>query len=72
MESWIFSQGINLANIIKDLRLNEETGKPVLVESIEKLKAHSTGTAPLSDDDFEAVVADITQECDKVGQSSAR
>lgn len=33
------AQGINLANIIKDLNINEETGKPVLNETIEQLKA---------------------------------
>lgn len=32
------AQGINLANIIKDLKINEETGKPILNETIEKLK----------------------------------
>jgi len=31
-------KGINLANIVKDLRINEETGQPILNESIEKLK----------------------------------
>lgn len=61
------SQGINLANIIKDLTLNPETGKPVLVESIDKLKAHSDGTEPLNDDAFEKVIDEITTECDKVG-----
>lgn len=55
-----------MANIIKDLTLNEVTGKPVLVESIEKLKAHSEGTDPLINDDFEKVVLEITKECDKV------
>lgn len=58
---------MNLANIIKDLKLNEETGKPVLIESIEKLKAHSDGTEPLNDEDFEKVITEITKECDKVG-----
>lgn len=37
------AQGINLANIIKDLTINEETGNPVLNETIEQLKAISTG-----------------------------
>lgn len=36
------AQGINLANIIKDLTINEETGRPVLNETIEKLKELST------------------------------
>ena len=59
-------QGVNLANIIKDLTLNEETGEPILIESIEKLKGHADGSASLNDDEFERVIADITQECDKV------
>lgn len=58
---------MNLANIIKDLKLNEETGKPVLIESIEKLKAHSDETEPLNDEGFEKVITEITKECDKVG-----
>lgn len=36
------AQGINLANIIKDLSINEETGRPVLNETIEKLKSLSS------------------------------
>lgn len=32
------AQGINLANIIKDLTINEETGNPILNETIEHLK----------------------------------
>lgn len=32
------AQGINLANIIKDLTINETSGKPVLNETIEQLK----------------------------------
>lgn len=38
------AQGINLANIIRDLSINETTGKPVLSETIEQLKAISSGT----------------------------
>lgn len=44
-----------------------DTGKPVLVECIEKLKAHSSGNEVLNDDDFERIVSEITIECDKVG-----
>lgn len=32
------AQGINLANIIKDLNINEDTGRPILLETIESLK----------------------------------
>lgn len=35
------SQGINLANIIKDLEINTETGNPLLNETIDKIKAHA-------------------------------
>lgn len=34
------AQGINLANIIKDLTINESSGEPILNESIENLKNH--------------------------------
>lgn len=34
------AQGINLANIIKDLSINEETGVPIMNETIDALKAH--------------------------------
>ncbi|XP_073813880.1 armadillo repeat-containing protein 6 homolog [Musca autumnalis] len=34
------AQGINLANIIKDLDINADTGKPILNEKIDQLKLH--------------------------------
>ncbi|XP_065368304.1 armadillo repeat-containing protein 6 homolog [Calliphora vicina] len=34
------AQGINLVNIIKDLAINEDTGKPILNESIDNLKVY--------------------------------
>ncbi|KAM7345360.1 armadillo repeat-containing protein 6 homolog [Cochliomyia hominivorax] len=34
------AQGINLANIIKDLTINVDSGKPILNESIENLKVY--------------------------------
>ncbi|KAI8124718.1 putative armadillo repeat-containing protein 6 [Lucilia cuprina] len=34
------AQGINLANIIKDLTINAESGKPILNESIDNLKVY--------------------------------
>ncbi|XP_055854103.1 armadillo repeat-containing protein 6 homolog [Episyrphus balteatus] len=34
------AQGINLANIIKDLAINKETGVPILNEAIDHLKTH--------------------------------
>ncbi|XP_064542690.1 armadillo repeat-containing protein 6 homolog [Drosophila montana] len=34
------AQGINLANIIKDLAINAETGKPVINETVDKITTH--------------------------------
>ncbi|KAH8357807.1 armadillo repeat-containing protein 6 homolog [Drosophila serrata] len=34
------AQGINLANIIKDLSINPQTGKPVINETVDKIKEH--------------------------------
>jgi len=33
-------QGINLANIIKDLSVNPQTGQPVINETVDKIKEH--------------------------------
>lgn len=33
------AQGCNLSNIIKDLRINQETGRPILSETVEQLIA---------------------------------
>lgn len=50
------AQGINLANIIKDLELNEETGVPILLEAIEKLKQR---------DDVIESLQTLKSECNK-------
>ncbi|KAL7737274.1 hypothetical protein ACLKA6_012897 [Drosophila palustris] len=34
------AQGINLANIIKDLAINTETGVPIINETVDKIKSH--------------------------------
>lgn len=34
------AQGINLANIIKDLSINPESGKPVINETVDQIKEH--------------------------------
>lgn len=39
------AQGINLANIIKDLAINEATGQPLIAESLDQLRAHIAGGA---------------------------
>lgn len=47
------AQGINLANIIKDLNINETTGQPVLNESIDLLKNHLEKTNLLEPKELE-------------------
>lgn len=60
------AQGINLANIIKDLTINETTGLPLLTESIDQLKAHTSGAQPLPDADaLIALLETLRIECDK-------
>ncbi|EDW85765.1 uncharacterized protein Dwil_GK23243 [Drosophila willistoni] len=45
------AQGINLANIIKDLSIDADTGRPIINETVDKLKSHigekSTDSAQL-------------------------
>lgn len=53
------AQGINLANIIKDLSVNEATGMPLLTEALNELKA-----APPTDA-VHALLDVVRQECDK-------
>lgn len=57
------AQGINLANIIKDLNINEETGKPVLNETIEQLKTISSG-GDLSSSELPKLLETLANECD--------
>lgn len=59
------AQGINLANIIKDLSLNETTGKPLLNEAIDSLKEHISGVCTLSDESLIAKLDILTVECSK-------
>ncbi|XP_055315485.1 armadillo repeat-containing protein 6 homolog [Sitodiplosis mosellana] len=56
------AQGINLANIIKDLSINEETGNPVLTETIEKLKTISAGD-DVSSDQVPKLLEILSKEC---------
>lgn len=56
------AQGINLANIIKDLNINEETGKPVLNETIEQLKTISSG-GDLSSSELPKLLETLANEC---------
>lgn len=55
------AQGINLANIIVDLKMNEETGRPVLNETVEQLKAFER-TAD-NDGELLQLLDTLTAEC---------
>lgn len=59
------AQGINLANIIKDLSLNEETGEPLLNEAIDCLKEHISGAKCLNDESLIAKLDVLFTECSK-------
>lgn len=59
------AQGINLANIIKDLSLNDKTGQPILNESVEQLKEHLSGTRILNDGQIIESLSIIESECKK-------
>lgn len=58
------AQGINLANIIKDLAINETTGRPVLNETIDRLKEIS-GDTDLNGDEFPKLLDILIDECGK-------
>lgn len=58
------AQGINLANIIKDLKIDEETGKPVLNETIDKLKTLSAaGSDDVNFDELTKLLDILANEC---------
>lgn len=59
------AQGINLANIIKDLTINEETGVPVINEAIDQLKAHISGTSEITEAFLLNCLQLLKSECDK-------
>lgn len=59
------AQGINLANIIKDLSLNEESGQPLLNEAIDSLKEHISGAKCLNDESLIAKLDILLEECSK-------
>lgn len=58
------AQGINLANIVKDLSINEETGRPVLNETIDRLKEIPLATS-LTGDEIPKLLDTLTEECAK-------
>lgn len=59
------AQGINLANIIKDLTINEATGQPVLNESINCLKSHCERTKVLEPAELESQLDILMSEINK-------
>lgn len=59
------AQGINLANIIKDLAINEETGVPLIKEALAKLKGHVSGETILDTPSLVDALDILKVECDK-------
>lgn len=57
------AQGINLANIIKDLKISEETGKPVLNETIDQLKTIVAG-GNVGTSDLPQLLETLSNECE--------
>lgn len=58
------AQGINLTNIIKDLSINDVTGRPVLNETIDRLKEISFETN-LNEGEIPKLLGVLTEECAK-------
>lgn len=56
------AQGINLANIIRDLTINEESGNPILNETIERLKTISTA-GDIASVDLPKLLDTLAAEC---------
>lgn len=59
------AQGINLANIIKNLSINEETGIPMLNETVTQLKDFVSGTCTMENDDLIECLSIVEEECKK-------
>ncbi|XP_055379864.1 armadillo repeat-containing protein 6 homolog [Condylostylus longicornis] len=59
------AQDINLANIIKDLTINDETGVPILNECIHKLKSHIDDGIKLNENDLIENLKILESECKK-------
>ncbi|XP_032570266.1 armadillo repeat-containing protein 6 homolog [Drosophila sechellia] len=58
------AQGINLANIIKDLSVNPQTGQPVINETVDKIKEH-IGQKLEETTDLLEQLATLDAECKK-------
>lgn len=59
------AQGINLANIIKDLTINEETGVPIMNEAIDALKGHVEKTKLLDASELDKQLTILITELSK-------
>lgn len=59
------AQGINLANIIKDLTINEETGNPVMKEAIDALRDHVEKTKIMDENELDRQLGLLTAELSK-------
>jgi hypothetical protein len=59
------AQGINLANIIKDLTINEETGNPVMKEAIDALREHVEEAKVLDENELDRQLGILTSELSK-------
>lgn len=60
------AQGINLANIIKDLAINEETGTPLLTEALDALKKRVDDATDADAESHLLAQLDVVRtECDK-------
>ncbi|KAH8272899.1 hypothetical protein KR018_008433 [Drosophila ironensis] len=58
------AQGINLANIIKDLAINPDTGKPVINETVDQIKEHIAQKSEETDPLLEQLTT-LSGECSK-------
>ncbi|CAO1302948.1 unnamed protein product [Diamesa tonsa] len=56
------AQGINLINIIKDLTINETSGKPLLNELIDSLREHAEKTKVLEEKELENCLDSLIAE----------
>lgn len=59
------AQGVNLANIIKDLTINEKTGQPVLNEIANCLKNHAERTQVMEPQELEKQLDILTADLNK-------
>lgn len=59
------AQGINLANIIKDLTINVESGRPILNETIDRLKQVIEDEANIDGNECQQLVQQLIEELEK-------